>query len=534
MKKLFVIIILSFAAMGSYSQTYQIDWQNCYGGTDREYATDIVPDGSGYLILGAAESEDGDVGYNRGHIDGWLVKTDSLGDLLWRKSYGGTKDDYLQRIIPAPNHHYYLVGSSESSDWDLTGDPYPDSKNVWVMKIDSVGNRKWSRLYGGTGGDLAYSAMLDADSNLVVLGTTGSDDGDVSLNFGAADIWMIKVNSEGELLWDFSSGTDLVDAGRTIIPTSDGGYLLGCVSDLGFMGFLTCMPRYTHNIVLIRLDADRNMLWHQCYGGNDVCDVTEIIALDDGYMILANTAADDGDLQGVEVYGEKDIWVMRTDFYGNVLWQKCYGGPQIDIGTRVFETGDGNFTIIGYTGSDYDDESQNLFESQSDIWVLTISGDGTLLSERSFGGTNHQSLLHGVIRKSDLSYVVAATTNYGPSQDITCTVEPMFGLYYYPEIWTFKISDTLTALPPAPAVETDIKVYPNPARDYVCFEYSGQQKQEAGILIFNSMGAQISNPVLYNSGSKIIWDTRQVPPGVYFYTWSAQEFTGSGKIVISE
>ena len=536
MKKYLLFIILSLATIGCFSQAYQIDWQNCYGGTDEEYATDMIPDGSGYLLLGGAQSEDGDVGYNRGKIDGWLVKIDSTGNLMWRKSYGGSKDDLLIRIIAAPNHQYYLVGSSESSDWDLLGDPYPDSEDVWVLKIDSVGNRLWSRLYGGTGGDRAHTAMLDTDGGLLVLGYTGSEDGDVSINYGFADIWMIKIDSEGELEWDFSSGTNLLDFGRTIMKPSSGGYLLSAKSDLGYMGFLTCMPRYAMgDIVLIKLDENRNMQWHQCYGGNGVDDLTEIIEIEEGYMILANTESDDGDLQGVEVHGGKDIWVMRTDFYGNVLWQKCYGGAQNDVGTRMFETSEGNFTIFGYTTSYKDDtKGKQIATSADDLWVMTIGSDGSLLSENSFGGVGFEYLAHGAVMKSDLSYIIAATTTFGPSEDITCTVEPMFGLYYYPEIWTFKISDTLTSLPSVPTATSNLKVYPNPARDYVCFEFNGEKKSEANIKIFNSMGAEIRNPVLYSSDGKYIWDTRQVQPGVYFYTWSVNGFTGSGKIFITK
>ncbi len=532
MKKQIIIGVIVLSALAGYTQTYQIDWQNCYGGSQEEIATDIIRDGSGYLILGTSESADGDVGYNLGNTDAWLIKTDSTGSMIWSKVYGGSDNDYLSRIIPAPQSGYYLVGSSYSSDWDLQGDPYPNSEDYWIMKIDNAGNKIWSRLYGGTGGDRAQTALIDADSNLVVLGTTGSEDGDVSLNFGASDIWMIKIDSEGELQWDHSSGTDWVDMGKTMIPTPDGGYLLGCDSELGYLGFITCMPRYDlMNNLLIKLDADRNMQWHRCYGGNGWDVMEELLALEDGYMILSNTESDDGDLEGVEVHGGQDIWLMRTNLNGEVLWQKCYGGSNAEFAKRIFHNSDGTFTLFGYTWSNDGQVSQN-HSNFLDIWMLTISDEGELINQRCIGGIGFEHLLHGVIQKSDLNFVIAGVTDLGPSYDVTCTPHNLY--YYERDIWVLEISDTITSLPAIPVPAADkLNVYPNPADEYVSFEYLGQPQEETEITIFNSMGSKIKNLVLYHSENKIIWDVRQIPSGVYFFNLSNDDFSVRGKIVIN-
>ncbi|MCK9271619.1 MAG: T9SS type A sorting domain-containing protein [Bacteroidales bacterium] len=533
-KTIFISVILLTLRIALFSQDMEIKWQQCFGGSNEERAMDIIPVGSEYFIVGWTESDDGDISFNQGSGDAWILKIDSVGNILWEKTYGGSNGEFWRRIFPAPGNCYYLLGASGSSDGDISYDPYPRSNDLWIAKIDNNGNLIWEEIIGGSMIDMVESGALTNDGGVAVFGWTGSQNGDVSVNYGMYDMWLVKLNSDGEIMWDRSYGTDDFDYGIDIIQTSDGGFLIGGASTIGNGGNLTCEPfNYNAECIILKLDSIGNIEWQNCYGGSDHDGINAVLELQDGYIFSAYGWSGDGDLTESGWHGEGDIWVVKIDFWGNIIWQKCYGGSKYESAKNIFSTNNNEFVLIGATQSQNGDVTNNhsLSEFDNDIWFLKIDSTGEIINQKCFGGIGNEFIYGGAVQKGDNNYVIAAYTGYGPSYDVGCTPHGGNG---DKDWWVFEIKDTTVGVQEQLPATKGITAYPNPARDYVCFEYSGQQTPKAGIMIFNRMGAQISNPVFYNSGSKIIWDTRQVPPGVYFYTWSAQDFTGSGKIVISE
>ena len=146
MKKLFIILIWITCSLPLWGQTWQLEWQNCFGGSDEDYATDIVPYGANYIVVGASASSDGDITGNHGKGDGWVLELDPVGSMIWQKSFGGTDGEHWKRIVPTVDHHFYLVGVSNSSDNDIWDDPYPESLDFWIVKIDSTGEILWSKI----------------------------------------------------------------------------------------------------------------------------------------------------------------------------------------------------------------------------------------------------------------------------------------------------------------------------------------------------------------------------------------------------
>jgi hypothetical protein len=535
MKNIIITFLLVISYIFLFSQNYMVNWQSCFGGSEFDYATDMVEFNNKFYILGNTFSDDGDIFLLHGENDYWLVCTDNQGNMLWERTYGGSESDGTCRILSTGKGYFYLLGTAFSSDGDITNDPYIGSPDYWIVKIDSLGNIIWDKIAGGSAGETLWTGALTSDGGLIAIGQTSSNDGDISVFYGANESWMVKISSDGKLEWDFTIGTDFADISQAIIQTSDGGYLVGGSSMLGQGGNITCVPHSSMaDAILTKLDADRNIEWQQCFGGSDHDGIYQIIELSDGYVFSAYTASHDGDVTGY--HGNTDIWIVKIDFFGNIIWEQCFGGSNGEVAHNIFQKNNSEMSIFGQTRSNDGDVSGNHSQSEydHDIWMFSINNEGELIQQQCFGGVGNEAVSgtrYGVVKLSENNFVIATSTKYGPSFDVGCTPHGGNGDR---DFWVFEVKDTTVNVPEQLPATKGITAYPNPAKDYVCFEYTGHQKSIAEIMIFNSMGIQISNPVLYNSGSIIIWDARQVPPGVYFYTWSANGFAGSGKILITK
>ena len=509
------------------SQNFKIDWQNCFGGSLGDHASDMIQTNGGYLVVGYTQSDDGDISYNHGGYDIWLIKIDSSGNLLWEKTYGGSDSDNAVRIFETTGVSYYIVGSSWSSDFDISNDPFPNSEEFWIIKIDSTGGIIWERLRGGPGYDALLNATTTIDGGIVSFGIAKALGGNVSNYFGHEDMWMIKLNNNGDTVWDFTIGTSFIDIGNAILQTSDGGYLVGGGSMIKQGGNLTCEPfNYNAEAILMKLDSNRNIEWQQCYGGSGHDGILGLLETVDGYVFLAYTSLGDGDLIGSGWHGGNDIWIVRTDFNGNIIWQKCFGGSSDDFANRILQAKDGGFIIVGEVHSvDGDIVGNHSINDNTDIWMFKISSDGKLVWQQCIGGRSDERLDFGIVMKSDYQYVLAGSVNFA-SLDVTCAPNVVEQDY-----WVLQVTDTLMAIKEHNPGLAAIKVYPNPATDFVVFERQGTQANlqiNVNIQIINTLGQMIDSFDI--NGNQTIWDTEEINPGIYFYKIEGSNY--SGKVVI--
>ncbi|MBW6490090.1 MAG: T9SS type A sorting domain-containing protein [Lentimicrobium sp.] len=535
MKRLLFILLIFCHNSYAFSQPIVLEWQACFGTTIKEVAYDICATGDGYII--AAERESNSLG-----SDIILIRTDLYGNLVWQKFVGGTSSDVPYRIFPAGNDCYYISAISASEDGDISYNPYPEGYvNFWLFKINGSGDIIWDKMYGGTCFDQGWTACHTHDGGMVSLGYTCSDDGDISNYFGSWDTWLLRTDSLGNKVWDFTIGTEFLDFPNAIIQTSDRGFLVASGSMPTTGGNITCQPfdLETSDIVLFKIDSMANIEWQRCIGGSSDEVLADILEIEDGYMLAAAVSAADGDMTGSGYhYGTtptghptSDIWLAKIDFEGNVLWQKCYGGTARDIPNSIFPTPNGGYIIIGETESNDGDVSgkHNVHGQFSDIWVFKINATGDLLWQKCFGGLGYERLTwSGVIDNGDGSYVITATIfNNSNSGDLTCLTTPPGGY----DIWLIQLRDTtVVSSNHMPKPEYAVKAYPNPANEYVVFEL--QKPLPSGkITISDITGREIA--VMSTTGEKTVWQTKGVRPGVYVYKLQSQVGFGSGKLLIS-
>ncbi|MBN8676666.1 MAG: hypothetical protein J0M29_00485 [Chitinophagales bacterium] len=202
-----------------------LKWQKCLGGSswDEFWSIQQTSDG-GYIAAGRTASTNGDVTGLHGSLDYWVVKLSSTGAIEWQKALGGTLLDNAYVVKQAPDGGYVVAGESNSTDGDCTG--LHGSTDLWVVKLSSEGELEWQKMLGGSSLDWAFDIAITSDGGYAVLGQISWNDGDVSEYFGGFDIWLVKLNEMGEIEWEHSYGGSDDEYIGSIIQLSAGGYVI--------------------------------------------------------------------------------------------------------------------------------------------------------------------------------------------------------------------------------------------------------------------------------------------------------------------
>ena len=200
-----------------------IGWQKSLGGSSTDLANSIAQttDG-GYIVAGYTYSNDGDISSNHGQYDYWIVKLTDTGNIEWQKSLGGYNYDEASSIKQTSDGGYIVAGGGGSNDGDETGNH--GSYDFWIVKLNNSGSIEWQKSLGGYYLEKASSIVQTADEGYIVAGSTESTDGDISSNHGNYDYWIVKLTDTGNIEWQKSLGGSSTDYANCIIQTIDGGY----------------------------------------------------------------------------------------------------------------------------------------------------------------------------------------------------------------------------------------------------------------------------------------------------------------------
>lgn len=346
-------------------------WNNTYGGINRELGRCVrqTADG-GYIITGETNSE------GAGNYDVYLLKTDAYGNVIWNNTYGGTSTDMGHWVEQTTDGGYIIACSTQSYGvdfWDVLliktdasgnliwektfGLEYWDesycvqqttdggyiifgfqgSFQYWLIKTDANGNLIWDRVYRKDNytppyiNSKGYSVQQTEDGGYILVGewyyAPDSDD---------HDIWMIKTDSSGNIIWEKSFGGTAYDIGKCVIQTVDGGYIIA--------GYTTSQGAGGRDFLLIRTDSNGNVVWENTYGGIDDDDASIIQqTIDYGFIVVGSIRS-----QGS---GERDIWLVKVDPSGIEQWNGTYGSIYDEWGGCVDQNNDGDFIISGGTKS---------------------------------------------------------------------------------------------------------------------------------------------------------------------------------------
>lgn len=436
-----ILIFYSFITT-SQNIAPKLLWEKTYGGSDMEELSALISckDG-GFLLGGDTYSYDGDIKSGNYSIDRtsdlWVVKIDLLGNIEWEKTYGGSYSDRLGSMIACSDGGYILGGTTSSNDNDIkSGNNGGD--DIWIVKIDSIGGIQWEKTYGGSEGDELCTLISTDDASYMFGGYTFSNNGDVkSGNKGGSDFWIVKIDYSGNVLWEKTYGGSRVDLLGTLTLLADGSFLMGG-STQSNDGDIKSGIQGDYDFWVVELDRSGKILWEKTYGGTSADIFNDISILPDGrYLMGGNTKSNDGDIKS-GLHGGNDIWVVKIDTFGKTLYEKTYGGRSSENTMRFAQCDDGGNVICTYSNSnDGDIKSGN--HGQSDLWIFKTDSSGNILWEKSFGGTHYESIGE-IITISENEYFVGAST-FSNDGDIKSGNQGII------DIWLLKIkTDTLCLL----------------------------------------------------------------------------------------
>jgi hypothetical protein len=363
--------IVKLSSIGS------IEWEKSLGGTNYDYATCVQQTtDEGFIVTGMTTSNDGDVNGNHGDFDVWVVKLDSVGAIQWSKCYGGSDTDRVQSIQQTYDGGFILAGFSNSSDGDLTTNQgYTD---YWIFRLDSIGNIIWQNSFGGSALDNAWSVQQTTDSGFIVAGISSSMDGDVIGNHGwNFDYWIVKLNSTGDsILWQKCLGGSSDDILYSIQKCIDKGFIIaGYTSSTdGDVTGNHDLSGSTSDYWIVKLDSIGNIQWSKCLGGtgNEIAtDVQQTI--DSGFIVAGAAMSHDGDVTGCI---DQDYWIVKLNSTGSISWQYCYGGTLAEITNTIQQTFDGGFIVGGITFSNDSDVTGN--HGCNDIWIIKLDSSNAV------------------------------------------------------------------------------------------------------------------------------------------------------------
>ena len=349
------------------------------------------------------------------------------------KTLGGTKNDAFSSLKKTTDGGYIAVGYAQSSDFDISN-KNNDSYDYWVVKFDATNTIEWSKTFGGSDDDRARDILQLSDGSFLVTGFSRSTDLDVSVNSGNYDFWVVKINIDGTLVWEKSFGFSGADQSYIIKQTSDGNFLLGGSLDVtasGGQGNSKTSKRHAGgDYWLLKIDTKGNKLWSRYYGGQFTDTLLDISETENGNYILTGYS-DSSDTDISNNLGEYDFWIVKVNNTGDLIWERNFGGSQIDEAFSITKTTDNHFLIAGNTRSA--DKDVTLNNGSSDIWVIKISSDGTLIWERNFGGTSFDNANKIISAERGGFYVVGSSR----SSDIDAASN--FG---NKDVWILKIDAT--------------------------------------------------------------------------------------------
>jgi hypothetical protein len=408
----FLILSLSVITSFDKRQDPQVHHLKCIGGTGEDNILYVIKlrDGN-YLSCGFTDSHNGDFDAMNGGSDAFLIKTNAAGDVIWKNIYGGSRDEVFYNIIETASGDLIAIGTSGSNDKQVTDHHgTPGTDDIWLVKTNSNGQLIKERCYGGSKSESTFDLgmsegiMIDKNGNILFVGETNSNDGNVSGNHGDYDGWLVKVNpGTFDIIKSTTIGTANYEAAYNIYEINGNLFVTGSNSEVAFTTASADSVEEHGGGFATKIDATTfNTLWYRSYGGSGSEYLNASVVSQDGNLVLSGHAAStDGDCVGND--GNFNTWTWKINVTdGSIVWKNFTGAVRAHSAAfNLTTTQDGGFAAIGTV----------VENSNPDAFVVKIDANGKTQWTKRFGGSGIDMLLGGVEKNSGSFFLGGLTSS---------------------------------------------------------------------------------------------------------------------------
>lgn len=470
-----------------------------------------------YLLSGSSlEQKDlsfddrNNVGYNYR-----LVKLNSKGEKIWDKSFGGNSHDYLTTTTSTQEGGFFIAGKSYSEKFgDKLSDNYGGS-DIWLIKLDENGEEEWQKSIGTKMNDEVYSVVQTPDMGYFIGGGTQIKEG-----LGSKDVWIIRLDNEGNQKQHLFLGGKGIDQLETMIPTRDGGVLLGIYSKSGIYDE-NIEDKYLHteeksiiytsdksNMLsiskigkkdenygegdywIVKLNKEGKVEWQRSYGGKGDDKIRALSLTDSGYLLAGESRSDISGTKSLGLKGNTDLWLISIDNFGNEIWQKSYSLGEVSVLMSIDAIWDNRSRRIkGFLQGGYTIDNGKIKYN-----LLYIDSKGERVWQKYINNEQKQERLVSAIMMGDGSYILTGTSAKEIGKENWKIIK----------LGDKEIENLIE--------KKELKVYPNPVSDYVYVEL-GIEFNEAEISIYDMGGRQMQKMKTNQKITKL--NTSQLPMGIY-------------------
>lgn len=440
-------------------------WDKSFGGVQYEHPSEegdyfdgrngysygtamlVSADGS-YIITGDSDSNAGgdkseaspgeyytpdNQGYWSGNRDFWIVKMNADGEKIWEKTMlSDMPDEELKTIINTPDGGYLLAGHS--------------GYEGYAIRIDGLGNLVWKKSYmgaGTSGSSLITSASVTSDGGFLLGGYSNEEAGKSKSqpSRGSFDYWVLKIDKDGNRIWDKTIGGSGIDYLYSLIPATDGGYLLGGTSSSAASGEKSARS-YGDDFWLVKIDTSGAVLWDKTFGGTSRDGLSTMLASEDGGYVLGGTSTSPKSRDKSENSRDTDFyigdyWLVKIDNTGKKIWDKTFGGESADVLSSVMITSDGGYLLGGTSRSaaigEKSEESRDPDFYKGDFWIVKVNALGTKIWDKTLGGSAVDNLT-GMLPVSDGSFMLGGYSESVPGHEKSAAQKGFI------DYWVVKIS----------------------------------------------------------------------------------------------